>query len=220
MSVMLPMCQFANDQFAYVSSRFAKVLCQFANTCMSVCQCLNTSLKKAYNLVKNYQRISWLVTFLFIGFCAIEELEESHEGTDFGFDRYITSEGLQGGYHTLVQELRLHDREFFFRQDFQTVWFVQFTGKLTDLKYELIVNARFTRMSLEHFEDLSTLVGLFKAEKLCQSRSTIPEARCLMVTLKYLATEDFQSRSFLFCLGKSIISNLLRETYKEIWFVL
>lgn len=100
------------------------------------------------------------------------------------------------------------------------MWFVQFTGKLTDLKYELIVNARFTRMSLEHFEDLSTLVGLFKAEKLCQSRSTIPEARCLMVTLKYLATEDFQSRSFLFCLGKSIISNLLRETYKEIWFVL
>lgn len=97
------------------------------------------------------------------------------------------------------------------------MWFVQFTGKLTDLKDELIVNARFTRMSPEHFEDLLTLVGVFKAKKLC----TIPEARCLMVTLKYLATEDSQqSRSFLFCLGKSIISNLLRETCEEIWLAL
>lgn len=82
---------------------------------MSVRQRPNTSLKKAYNLVTNHQRISWLVTFLFFGFYAIEELEESHEGTDFGFHRYITSENLRGGYHTLVQELRLHGREFFFR---------------------------------------------------------------------------------------------------------
>ncbi|CAH3176401.1 unnamed protein product, partial [Porites evermanni] len=47
-----------------------------------------------------------------------------------------------GAYHTLVQELRLHDREFFFR---------------------------FTRMSPERFEYLLTLVGPFIAKKPCWS---------------------------------------------------
>ena len=76
-------------------------------------------------------------------------------------------------------------------------------------------------MSLERFEDLLTLVGPFIAKKPCQSRSSISEAERLMVTLRYLATGDSQqSLSFLFRIGKSTISNLLRETCKAIWFAL
>ena len=38
------------------------------------------------------ERISSIVIFLFFRFCAVVELEESYEDTDFGFDRYIRSE--------------------------------------------------------------------------------------------------------------------------------
>lgn len=96
---------------------------------------------------------------------------------------------------------------------------VQFTRKLTDVKHKLIVYARFTRMSPERFEDLLTLVGPFIAKKPCRSMNS--EAERLMVTLRYLATGDSQhSHSFLVCIGKSTISNLLRETCEAIWLAL
>lgn len=98
---------------------------------------------------------------------------------------------------------------------------VQFTRKLTDVKHKLIVYARFTRMSPECFEDLLTLVNLFIAKKPCRLRNSISEAQRLMVTLRYLATGDFQqSHSCLFRIGKSTISNLLRETCEAIWHAL
>ena len=98
---------------------------------------------------------------------------------------------------------------------------MQFTRKLIDVKHELIVNARFTRMSPERFEDLLTLVGPFIAKKPCRSRNPISEAERLMVTLRYLATGDSQqSHSFLFRIGKSTISNLLRATCEAIWVTL
>ena len=98
---------------------------------------------------------------------------------------------------------------------------VQFRRKLTDVKHKLIVYARFTRMSPERFEDLLTLVGPFTAKKPCRSRNSISEAERLMVTLRYLATGDSQqSHSFLFHIGKSTISNLLRETCEAIWHAL
>ena len=88
---------------------------------------------------------------------------------------------------------------------------------MTDVKYELTVYARFTRMSPERFEDLLTLVGPFIEKKPCRSRSSISEAERLMVTLRYLATGDSQqSLSFLFRIGRSTISNLLRETCEAI----
>ena len=98
---------------------------------------------------------------------------------------------------------------------------VQFTRKLIDVKHELIVNARFTRMSPERFEDLLTLVGPVIDKKPCRSRNPISEAKRLMVTLRYLATGDSQqSHSFLFRIGKSTISNLLRATCEAIWVTL
>ena len=62
------------------------------------------------------RRASLLACYLLIlWFCAVEELEESHKDTGFGVRQiYQKWEGL-GAYHTLVQEVRLHDREFFFR---------------------------------------------------------------------------------------------------------
>ena len=68
----------------------------------------------------------------------------------------------------------------------------KFTRKLTDVNYELIIYARFTRMSPERFENLLTLVGPFIAKKPYRSRSSISEAERLMVTLRYLATGDSQ----------------------------
>ena len=98
---------------------------------------------------------------------------------------------------------------------------VQFTRKLTDVKHKLIVCARFTRMSPERFEDLFTLVGPFIAKKPCRLRNSISEAERLMVILSYLGTgHSQQSHSFLFHIGKSTISNLLRETCKAIWLAL
>ena len=79
------------------------------------------------------------------------------------------------------------------------MWLVQFTRKLTDVKHKLIVFARFTGMSPEHFEDLLTLVGLFTAKKPCQSRNSISEAEHLIVTMRYLVTGDSQ-QSFIFIL--------------------
>lgn len=98
----------------------------------------------------------------------------------------------------------------------------KFTRKLqTDVKYELTVYARFTKMSPERFEDLLTLVGKFIEKTPCRSRRSISEAERLMVTLRYLATGDSQqSLSFLFPIGKSTISNLLRETCEAIWLAL
>ena len=89
------------------------------------------------------------------------------------------------------------------------------------MKHKLIVYGRFTRMSPERFEDLLTVVGPFIAKKPCRSMNSISEAERVMVTLRYLATGDSQqTRSFLFRIGKSMISNLLRETCKAIWLAL
>ena len=76
-------------------------------------------------------------------------------------------------------------------------------------------------MSPERFEDLLTLVGPLIAKKPCRSRSSISEAERLMVKLRYLATGDSQqSQSFSFRIGRSTISNVLRETCEGIWLAL
>ena len=88
----------------------------------------------------------------------------------------------------------------------------KFTRKLTDVNYELIIYARFTRMSPEHCEDHLTLVGPFIAKKPCRLRSSISEAERLMVTLRYLATGDSQqSLSFLFRIEKDDIKPVKRN---------
>lgn len=76
-------------------------------------------------------------------------------------------------------------------------------------------------MSPERFENLLALVGPLIAKQPCRSRKAISPAERLMVTLRYLATgEDQQTQSFYFRIGKTTVSNLLRETLQAIWTAL
>ena len=82
----------------------------------------------------------------------------------------------QSQYHILVQELQLHDREYFFK---------------------------YLRMSPERFEHLLKLVAPFIQKKKCRSREPISPAERLVITIRYLATGDSQqSQAFNFRIGK------------------
>ena len=90
-----------------------------------------------------------------------------------------------------MQEFRLHDREYFFR---------------------------FTRMSPERFEELLKCVGPFIAKSHCRPREPISPGERLLLTLRYLATGDSQqSLAFSFRIGRTTVSNILRETCDGIW---
>ena len=76
-------------------------------------------------------------------------------------------------------------------------------------------------MSPERFEHLLTCVGPLISKGSCRSRKPIPAAERLLVTLRYLATGDSQqSQSFYFRMGRSTVSNVLRETCDAIWLAL
>ena len=69
------------------------------------------------------EQVSWLVNFLFFRFCAVEELEESHEDTGFGFDRNITSEKNQEitpihifcNESIILSKIMIDNRDFLFQ---------------------------------------------------------------------------------------------------------
>ena len=76
-------------------------------------------------------------------------------------------------------------------------------------------------MSPERFEHLLTCVGPLISKGPCRSRKPISAAERLLVTLRYLATGDSQqSQSFYFRMGRSTVSNVLRETCDAIWLAL
>jgi hypothetical protein len=94
-------------------------------------------------------------------------------------------------YHILVEELRLYDREYFFK---------------------------YLRMSPERLQRLVELVAPFIAKKKCRSRETLSPAERLVVTIRYLATGDSQqSQTFNFRLGNSTVCNIVRQTCQGIW---
>ena len=96
-----------------------------------------------------------------------------------------------GQFHTLFSELRLSDREYFFR---------------------------YIGMSPECFEHYLTLVPPYIQKKTCRSRDPISPAERLVMTLRYLATCDSQqSQSFNFGIGKSTICHIIQETCIGIW---
>ena len=83
------------------------------------------------------------------------------------------------------------------------------------------IYVRFTRMSPERFYQLLELVAPHITKKLCRSRNAIPAAERLLLTLRYLAAgESQQSLSFSFRIGRSTVSNIVRETCEAIWNVL
>lgn len=80
---------------------------------------------------------------------------------------------------------------------------------------------RFLRMSPERFEHLLTHVGPLLTKKPCRSRQPISAAERLMITLRFLATGDSQqTQSFLFRVGRSTVSGIIRETCEAIWTAL
>ena len=68
-------------------------------------------------------------------------------------------------------------------------------------------------MSPERFDHLLSLVGPLISKLATRFRNPISLSERLAVTLRYLATGDSQqSQSFDFRIGKSTVSNIIRET--------
>ena len=78
----------------------------------------------------------------------------------------------------------------------------------------LLVSFRHFWMSPERFDHLLSLVGQLISKLATRFRNPISRIECFAVTLRYLATGDSQkSQSFDFRIGKSTVSNIIRETY-------
>lgn len=71
---------------------------------------------------------------------------------------------------------------------------------------------RFIRMSPDRFEHLFSLVAPHLPNRKSRFRHVISKEERLVVTLRYLATGDSQqSQSFNFCMGRSTVSNIVKE---------
>ncbi|XP_041440886.1 protein ALP1-like [Xenopus laevis] len=103
----------------------------------------------------------------------------------------LTDQRLRNGqFHVLYGELRNYPDKFF----------------------------KYFRMSIASFDELLSIVktGLCRAQSLMRV-SISPEER-LCVTLRFLATgQSFASLYFQFLIGRSTISNIVRETCQIIW---
>ena len=100
----------------------------------------------------------------------------------------------QGAFSTLVQEMMLFDREFFYR---------------------------YLRMSPDRLEHLLSLIGSSLTKKYCPSRESICPSQRLTITIRYLATgESQQTQSFYFRVGRASVCNIIEETCCAIWEVL
>lgn len=76
-------------------------------------------------------------------------------------------------------------------------------------------------MSPERFEQLLGLLGPRITKKKCRARTPISAAERLMITLRYLAEGDRQqSQSLSFRMGRSAVSNIVRDVTGAIWEVL
>ena len=73
-------------------------------------------------------------------------------------------------------------------------------------------------MSPERLEHLTRLVAPHITKKFCRSRDPISPSERLCLCVRYLATGDSQlSHSLLFRVGRSTVSNIVRETCDGIW---
>ena len=109
--------------------------------------------------------------------------------------RDIFANRISGEYHCLLQELRLKHP--------QSHWC-------------------YLRMTKEKFDILVTLVLAYLSKRSYNSvvRAEISVAERLALTIQYLATENPQiSLSFIFHVGKSTVSGILKETCEVLWHV-
>uniref|UniRef100_A0A1X7V9H6 DDE Tnp4 domain-containing protein n=2 Tax=Amphimedon queenslandica TaxID=400682 RepID=A0A1X7V9H6_AMPQE len=99
-----------------------------------------------------------------------------------------------GFYQTLLSEMRVTDREFYFR---------------------------FLRMTPERFDHLLSLVQPYLSKNTCHSRQSISPGEMLAVCLRYLATGDSQqTQSSSFRLGRSTVCRIIWDTCDALWFAL
>ena len=100
----------------------------------------------------------------------------------------------KGEYHLLVKELRLHDREYFFRC---------------------------FRMSPTLFEELLSMIAPYITKQRTQFRDPISPSERLCVTLRYLVTGDAQvTIGASYRMSPAIIGKIIPETCNSIWNVL
>ncbi|XP_057307667.1 uncharacterized protein LOC130645634 [Hydractinia symbiolongicarpus] len=91
-----------------------------------------------------------------------------------------------GEYHRLFQELKVSDREYFFR---------------------------YLRMSPDRFEHLLSLVGPVIQRQDTHMRESISAEQRLVITIRYLSSGDAQqSLCYSFRISKSTISSIISET--------
>ena len=102
----------------------------------------------------------------------------------------------QGEFYNLLQEMRLNDPDSHFR---------------------------YLRMSKSTFDHLLAKVGPFLSRRpyMSDRRPNISPGERLALTIRYLATGNSQtSLSFNFRIGRSTVSNIVKETCSAIWDVL
>ncbi|KAJ8942352.1 hypothetical protein NQ314_007010 [Rhamnusium bicolor] len=146
------------------------------------------------NYVSNYNHYMWRRRIL------LALLYLKHEFTSTGSQckrfwvrNIYLKRKQQGDFHNLIQEMRLNDGDKFFN---------------------------YFRMSSEQFDILLSKV-MPEIEKIYISREPISPAERLSVTLRFLASGDsMTSLSYAFRLGKTTISNIIKETCIAIWNVL
>ena len=89
------------------------------------------------------------------------------------------------------------------------------------LLYQVILYARYTRMSPDRFDHLLGLVEPLITKQTTNFRAPISAGERLSFTLRFLATgESQQSLSFSYRMGKSTVSNIISETCGAIYEVL
>ena len=126
--------------------------------------------------------------------CLLLKMKKKRAKPRFWVRKLFQERLTKGAFHVLVQDMRLFDREFFFR---------------------------YLRMSPERLDNLLNQVGPLLQKKHCRSREPISPAQRLVVTLRYLVSGDSQqSHAFYFRLGRSTVCKIIKETTIAIWNVL
>ena len=76
-------------------------------------------------------------------------------------------------------------------------------------------------MSPECFDVLLTRVGPLVSKKCTKFRETISPAERLVLTVRYLTSGNSQlSMSFVYLIGRTTVSNIIKETCNAIWMAL
>ena len=124
----------------------------------------------------------------------LDKVENEDRGRGFWVRKIFQERKKYGLYHILTDELRLFDKEYFFR---------------------------FVRMTPQRFELLLSLVGPHLQRTTTKMREPISPAEKLVLTLRFLASGDSQQSLYLlFRISRAATCTILSETCEKLWEVL